>query len=207
MNEAKKAGVKHVIYSKLANVKEATNGELNVPHFTQKAEAFDYLQTLGFESVTAIEPAAYYSNWFKIMKPAEQGDGSLLWTWTGKGKPFSHFDAQTGTGPSVLEAAKNPTKYNGKCILLQAETLSGDEVMSLLSQKLGKPCRIQYLKELEYSKLFPGAEELANMVRWFDDYGYYGPETNTRQHNSGKEIGGLLSFQEWLDSGAYEQYL
>ena len=41
MDEAKKAGVKHVIYSSLANVKPISGGKYIADHFTLKAEAFD----------------------------------------------------------------------------------------------------------------------------------------------------------------------
>ena len=68
---AQQAGVQHIIYSSLANVEQVSGGTLQVPHFTLKAQAYDYLQTLGFETITAVEPAAYYSNWFTFFKPME----------------------------------------------------------------------------------------------------------------------------------------
>ena len=205
MDVAKAAGVKHVIYSALANVEQVTDGKLNVPHFTGKAKAHEYLQTLGFEVVTTVEPAAYYSNWLTLMKPHEDEDGTLVWTWTGDGKAFSHFDVDTGTGPAVLEVAKHPEKYNGKQILLEAEKLTPEQIVSGVAQKMGKKGRIHYLPLEEYAKLFPGADELAEMVQWFDQYGYYGPETQARHHQSGKAIGGLISFEEWLESEAFQK--
>ena len=59
MDVAKKAGVKHVIYSSLADVEQVSNGALDVPHFTMKSKAFDYAKTLGFEYVTAVEPGEF----------------------------------------------------------------------------------------------------------------------------------------------------
>ena len=113
MDVAKQSGVKHIIYSSLANVEEVSKGKITVPHFTLKAQASDYLKTLGFDSVTSVEPAAYYSNWFTFFKPTEEEDGTLVWTWPGKGHPVSQFDAATGTGPYVLAVAKEPEQYNG----------------------------------------------------------------------------------------------
>ncbi|CAB9500013.1 NmrA-like family domain-containing protein 1 [Seminavis robusta] len=207
-HEAKKAGVKHVIFSSLANVGKVSGGEITVPHFTLKAEAWEYLQTMGFDAVTAVEPAAYYSNWFSFFKPVEDDKGTLVWTWPGKeGNAFSQFDVNTGVGPSVLAAAKDPSKYNNSNILLEGEKISVEDVVSQISEKLGKPGRVHFEDPKKFATFFDGAHELAQMVKWFEDYGYYGPETETRKHGIGKEIGGLVSFQEWLDKDEYKKLL
>lgn len=207
-DQAKKSGVKHVIFSSLANVDKVSGGDIRVPHFTLKAQSWDYLQSLGFEAVTAVEPAAYYSNWFTFFKPTESEDGTLVWTWPGKpGNAFSQFDVNSGVGPSVLAAARDPTKYNKRNILLEGEKISVEDIVRKISAKLGKPGRVHFEDPQTFATFFDGAHELAQMVQWFEDYGYYGPETETRQHGSGKEIGGLISFQEWLDSEEYKKYL
>lgn len=207
MDVAKKAGVRQVIFSSLANVGKVSGGEITVPHFTLKAEAYEYLQTLGFDSITAVEPAAYYSNWFTFFKAVEDDDGTLVWTWPGQNNPVSQFDVKTGTGPAVLQAALHPDEYNGKQILLEGELLTPEEIVQQISEKLGKPGRVNFADPDEFSKSFPGAHELAQMVKWFDQYGYYGPETTERKHNSGKEIGGLISFEDWLESGEYKAFM
>lgn len=207
-DEAKKAGVKHVIFSSLANVDKVSGGNIDVPHFTLKAEAWEYLQTLDFEAITAVEPAAYYSNWFTNFKPTEAKDGTLVWTWPGKpGNAFSQFDVNTGVGPSVLAAAKDPVKFDKRNVLLQGEKISVEDVVAKISAKLGKPGRVHFEDPVAFGKFFDGASEIAQMVKWFEDYGYYGPETETRRHGSGHEIGGLISFQEWLDSDEYKKLM
>lgn len=208
-DQAKKAGVKHIIFSSLANVDKVSGGNIQVPHFTLKAQSWEYLQTLGFDTVTAVEPAAYFSNWFTFFKPAEADDGTLVWTWPGKekGNAFSQFDVNTGVGPSVLAAAKDPAKYNKRNILLEGEKISIEDIVSKISEKLNKPGRVHFEDPETFATFFDGAHELAQMVKWFEDYGYYGPETDTRKHDSGKEIGGLVTFQEWLDSDEYKKYM
>lgn len=207
-DQAKKAGVKHVIFSSLANVDKVSNGKIHVPHFSLKAESWEYLQTLGFDAVTAVEPAAYFSNWFTFFKATEADDGTMVWTWPGKqGNAFSQFDANTGVGPSVLAAAKNPKKYHKANILLEGEKISIEQVVEKISQKLGKPGRVHFEDPAKFATFFDGAQELANMVQWFEEYGYYGPETETRKHGSGRDIGGLISFDEWLESGEYTKFM
>ncbi|KAL7560007.1 hypothetical protein ACA910_013500 [Epithemia clementina (nom. ined.)] len=208
-DEAKNAGVKHVIYSGLANVAKISRGKLNVPHFTLKAEAWDYLKTMGFDYVTDVEPAAYYSNWFSLFKPKEEEDGTLVWTWPGvkKDHAFSQFDVSTGVGPAVLAAAKDPVKYQEREIILEGDKKSFEECVALVANKMGKSARVEYIDPKVFSTFFEGAEEIVDMVKWFEDYGYFGPETETRKHGSGKEIGGLLSFQEWLDTDVYKKLM
>ena len=109
---------------------------------------------------------------------------------------MSQFDATTGTGPSALAVAKEPEKYNAKYVLLEADLLNPEEIVSLISKKLGKKGHVQYADPKEFAKSFPGAHELAEMVRWFDEYGYYGPETEVRKHGSGKKYGDS-SFVDW----------
>ena len=207
-DQAKKSGVKHIIFSSLANVDKVSGGKINVPHFSLKAESWEYLKTLGFDAVTAVEPAAYFSNWFTFFKATEAEDGTLVWTWPGKpGNAFSQFDANTGVGPSVLAAAEDPVKYNQRNILLEGEKISVEDIVAKISEKLQKPGRVHFEDPEKFATFFDGAHELAQMVKWFEDYGYYGPETETRKHDSGKEIGGLISFQEWLDSDEYKKFV
>lgn len=207
-DEARKAGIKHVIYSSLADVGKISDGKLTVPHFTLKAEAWEHLQTMGFETVTAVEPAAYYSNWFSFFKPVEDDKGTLVWTWPGKeGNAFSQFDASTGVGPSVLEAAKHPETYHKRNVLLEGDKVSVEEIVAAIGKKLEKPTRVEFVDPKIFATFFDGAKELAEMVEWFETYGFYGPETEKRKHGSGKEIGGLLSFEEWLDTKAYEKLM
>lgn len=208
---AKRAGVKHVIYSSLANAEQVSGGTIEVPHFTLKAQAYDYLQGLGFETVTAVEPAAYYSNWFTFFKPTQEKDGTLVWTWPGKkNTPVSQYDVKSGTGPAVLAAAKDPATFHNRFVLLEADKLTPEQIVAMISKKLGKPARINYPDPDDFSKLFDGAHEIAEMVRWFGEYGYYGPETKARKHSSGKKIDNgdyLISFQEWLDAGEYKNFM
>lgn len=207
-DQAYKSGVKHVIFSSLANVDKVSSGKIHVPHFSLKAESWEYLQTVGFEAITAVEPAAYFSNWFTFFKATEAEDGTLVWTWPGKkGNAFSQFDVNTGVGPSVLAAAKDPIEYNKRNILLEGEKIAVEDIVAKISERLGKPGRVHFEDPDKFATFFEGAQELANMVKWFEDFGYYGPETKTRKHGSGKEIGGLVSFDEWLESGAYKKFM
>jgi len=209
LDVAKASGVKHILYASLADSEKVSGGKLKVPHFTMKAKALEYARSLGFEAVTSIEAAMYYSNFFTFMKPQKDDDGTLVWTLPSKGK-ISVYDPNTGTGPATVAAIKDPAKYNGKEILLEADLLTCEEMVKMFGEKMGVPTKFQYVEPKVFAGFgFPGAEELAEMFEWFDEYGYYGPETEQRKHSSGKEASGagkLLTCQEWLDTDAYKTF-
>lgn len=209
LDVAKKAGVKHVLYSSLADVEAVSGGKLNVPHFTMKAKALEYAKTLGFPYLTAVEAACYYTNFFTGMKPVTEDDGTLVWKLPAKGK-ISLFDPHTGTGPATVTAIKDPEKYNNKYILLEADSLTPEEIVEMTAKKMGKTGRCEFIDPDVFAQFgFPGAEEIAEMFKWFTEYGYYGPETDERKLSSGKEASGgkLLTFQQWLDTEAYKKFM
>jgi hypothetical protein len=70
-----------------------------------------------------------------------------------------------------------------------------------------KPARVDFVDPKVYASFFPGANEISEMVQWFDEYGYYGPETAERKRSSGKDVAAMMSFEEWLDTGAYKAYM
>lgn len=202
---AKEAGVKHAVYSALADVESVSNGKMDVPHFTMKAQAYEYAKTLGFDYVTAVEAAFYYANWFTFFKPTEADDGTLVWTFPGKGK-ISQYAPEQDTGAPVLAAAKDPHAYNGKYILLEGDSLTPEESVAVIAKKLGKQSRVDYVEPEKFSKFFPGAHEIAEMIRWFDEYGYYGPETKERKLGSGKKAAGkIMPLEDWLETEEFKQ--
>ena len=207
LDVAKECGVKHILYSSLANSEQVSGGKLKVPHFSMKAKAADYAKSLGFPYLTFVEPAMYYSNFFS-MKPTEQDDGSLVWNLPAKGK-ISAFDPNTGTGPATVVAIKDPETYNNQYLLLEADSLTPEEMVDMILKKMGKKGTYNYVEPKVFASFgFPGAEEIAEMFEWFTDYGYFGPETVERKHSSGKAAAGgkLLSFQQWLDTEAYKKF-
>lgn len=203
---AREAGVEQILYASLANVEEVSKGALDVPHFTMKAKAGDYILQQNFKYVTFIEAACYYSNWFTFFAPTKEEDGTLVWKYPGKGT-ISQYDPRTGTGGAAVAALKNPEEYNGRFVLLEGDSLTAEETIALIGKKLGKPTRVDYVDPDVFSTFFPGAKEISEMVKWFDEYGYYGPETDKRKWSSGKETAKLMTFEEWLDTGAYEKLL
>lgn len=93
-------------------------------------------------------------------------------------------------------------------MLLEGESLTPEESVERIGKKLGKPVRVNYVDPEAFSKFFPGAHEIAEMIKWFDSYGYYGPETAERKLDSGKQASSLKkmqSLEDWLESDEFKQ--
>jgi len=58
-----------------------------------------------------------------------------------------------------------------------------------------------------YVTFFPGAAEIAQMLHWFDEYGFFGPGRDPESGNrAAVEATGrpLLTLEGWLKTGAHE---
>jgi uncharacterized protein YbjT (DUF2867 family) len=94
---AKEAGVQHLIFSSLLDVKELTKGRLNhVPHFGSKADVEKYIRDIGVPA-TFYLPGYFMSNLEQAIQVGE--DGTLTWALPiGKEAKFPMIDIKSDTG-------------------------------------------------------------------------------------------------------------
>lgn len=80
----KAAGVKHIIFSSLINVTEASNGRLPaVSHFDGKAKIEKYIRNSGVPA-TFVLPGFFMSNLFDMIRKNEDGSFSTHWPVSGE---------------------------------------------------------------------------------------------------------------------------
>jgi uncharacterized protein YbjT (DUF2867 family) len=200
VDAARKAAVKHIVWSTLANVKKLSNGKYHVPHFTSKAEVEEYIRDMQakskpFESVSFVAPAFYYQNFENFVPPKKEGD-TLVFTLP-KVKTLIAFDVNE-TGLAVVSCFKNPSKYHMKRIDFYGEMAPPEHYIKTYEKVTGKKTRLNMLTNEEFAKLpSPGAKELAEMFGWFDEFTYYG---HTGDPKSGQEAtpGGLSNYETYL---------
>lgn len=73
---AKDAGVKHIVFSSLINVTEASSGRLpHVAHFDRKADIEKYIRSLDMQA-TFIQPGYYMTNFTNLQLLRKGDDGS-----------------------------------------------------------------------------------------------------------------------------------
>jgi len=105
-----------------------------------------------------------------------------------------------GIGPIVREILENPEKLVGHDICICSEEISFEGAPKVLTKVTGIPAIMKTLIEEEFRaglKWFPksGQDDLYNMYRWFEEYGYFG---KNKDWTNGQKLTKLNTFEEWL---------
>jgi len=180
VDAAKQAGVRHVIWSTLENV-EKVSGSKGVPHFTDKANVEDYIRTLqssskpAFEHATFIAPAFYFQNFQSFFPPKLEGD-TLVFTMPDT-KHLTAYDV-TETGLAVVNVLEHPKEYELKRIDFYGSHKAPQQYIDDFVKITGRKSKLNLVPRDVFAKFFPGAQEIADMFTWFNDYTYYGPNGN-----------------------------
>lgn len=102
---SKEAGVKHIIFSSLIHVTEATNGKLtHVSHFDSKADIEKYIRASDIPA-TFVLPGFFMSNFFDFMKKNEDGSFTFALPVSGDKAQVPMFDAAGDTGQCYVSRA------------------------------------------------------------------------------------------------------
>ncbi|XP_036207455.1 nmrA-like family domain-containing protein 1 [Myotis myotis] len=163
----KRLGVKHVVFSGLENVKRLTGGKLVVEHFDRKGEVEEYFWSIGVP-MTSIHLAAYFENFLTLWKPKKASDGDYYTVALPMGDIPMDGISVADIGAVVSRIFDSPEEFLGKAMGLSAEALTVQQYADVLSKILGKDIRDAKITPEAYEKLgFPGAEEMANMFRFY----------------------------------------
>jgi uncharacterized protein YbjT (DUF2867 family) len=175
IHAAKEAGVQHFIWSTLPNVAAISGGELNVPHFSIKAQIDSMVADAAFPHHTFVIAPFYYQNFLGALAPQKQEDGSSSWTLpldpTVRGM---HMGDPTELGHIVAGAFANPDQAgNGEYLPLVGDLLSFNDIVETLNGQGHKVSFNQMPIEV-YSGLYPGAAELGANFQFTEKYTYLG---------------------------------
>jgi uncharacterized protein YbjT (DUF2867 family) len=197
---AKKAGVQQFVYSGLPNVEAESGGKIKgVPHFTQKAQAFDYIKTLGFKFTTSVGASFYYQNFAAFFPPKKDDAGVYVYTMPATSN-ITAFDV-SDIGGTVASVFAQPARWNNQYLPSAGDHLSPQEYVDLIAEATGKKTKVVLVPTEQFAKFgFPGAEELAEMFQWFNDYTYHGHLA--QREESVRAFPAIKSFKEYLASGA-----
>jgi len=187
---AKKEGIKHVIWSTLPNAEKVSKGKYHVPHFTDKAHVQEYMEQIGLPA-SFIAVGFYYQN-FKNFAPPKEVNGELVFTLPNV--MVTGVDVAE-TGAVVVKMANDPEQFHGKVICLAGEHCLFSDYIKTFAEVTGKKARLEEVSLEKYGSLpFPGAEELAAMYGFFNEFDLFG---NWDRDNA-KKIVPLKSWREWL---------
>ena len=178
VHAAKDADVQHFIWSTLPNVEVISGGKFHVPHFTDKAKIDRIVREARFAHHTLVIAPFFYQNLIGVMAPQKQPDGAVGWALPLDPKRrVIHMGDITELGPIVVGAFTQPELAgNGEHLPLVGDVLSFNAIIATLNRQGHKFSFKQVPQEL-FAGWFPGAQEIAEMLAYFEAHTYLGSDS------------------------------
>lgn len=174
---AKTAGVEHFVWSSLPNVETISQGKWSVPHFTDKARVEPLVKSAGFPIYTVVRPSFYFENLFGTMAPADLGDGRTGWAIPiDPDARVIHMGAIAELGNLVSSVFAKPKDSNDKTLSMAAGLYSFNDIVEEFAA-VGKSYSLVQVPHDVYAGAFPGADEIGQMLGYFEDHSYMGPDS------------------------------
>jgi hypothetical protein len=104
------------------------------------------------------------------------------------------------TGPVVAVILENKNKYAGKRILLAGEYITAPEIARIFTKVTGKPAR-HVRPSYEDLKKAGMMDELIDMFKFFNEYGYFNKEDISETKKIYPKIKG---WEDWLRSSGWK---
>jgi uncharacterized protein YbjT (DUF2867 family) len=208
---AKEAGLKHVIWSTLEDVRKyvplddnsmpTLHGKYKVPHFDGKGESDQYFIDAGVP-VTFMLASYYWDNLIYFgMGPKRGADGKLSITFPMGDKKMAGI-AAADIGKCAYGIFKKGEELIGKRIGIAGDQLTCTEMAEALSKALGEEVSYNEITPEQYRGFgFPGADDLGNMFQFYRDFDEVC--NSVRDVKFSKELNPeLQSFDMWLAENA-----
>jgi uncharacterized protein YbjT (DUF2867 family) len=207
VNAAKKADLKHVIWSTLEDTRDyvplhdkrmpTLHGQYKVPHFDGKGESDKMFTDAGIPT-TFMLASFYWDNFIYFGAGPKRGEDGVLALTLPIGDSKMAGIAAEDIGKCAYGIFKGGPDMIGKRIGVAGEQLTGNEMADAMGKSLGE--KVVYNKipaEVYRGFGFPGADDLGNMFQFYDEFA---DELNkTRDVKGSKQLNpGLLSFEQWL---------
>jgi uncharacterized protein YbjT (DUF2867 family) len=204
---AKRAGVKHVVWSTLEDTRRwvpldddrmpTLMDKYKVPHFDAKGEADGVFKELGVPT-TNLLTSFYWDNFIHFgMGPKPGPDGKLAITLPMGNRKLPGMAAED-IGRCAYGVFKKGKEYVGKSVGVAGGHLTGTQMASSLAKALGVDVRYNDVEPEVYRAFgFPGADDLGNMFQFkrdFEDY-YCGARSLDVSRSLNPS---LQSFDQWL---------
>jgi uncharacterized protein YbjT (DUF2867 family) len=208
---AKEAGLKHIIWSTLEDVRKSVplddnsmptlQGKYKVPHFDGKGEADHFFTDAGLP-VTFMLASFYWDNMIYFgMGPKRGPDGKLVLTFPMGDRKMAGIGGDD-IGKCAYGIFKRGESLVGKRIGVAGEQITCAEMAKALSKALGEEVVYNKVTPEQYRGFgFPGAEDLGNMFQFYHDFDELC--NSTRDVNYSRELNPeLRSFDMWLAENA-----
>ena len=208
---AKRAGVKHLIWSTLEDTRRwvplsdnrmpTLMGKYKVPHFDAKGEADSVFTDAGVPT-TFLLTSFYWDNLIHFgMGPKPGADGRLAFTLAMGDRKLPGIAAED-IGRSAYGIFKRGGEFIGKTVGIAGEHLTGAEMAAALSRALREPVVYNAVTPEQYRAFgFPGADDLGNMFQFNRDFNddFRAPRSVEYTRSLNPQ---LQTFEQWLAANA-----
>ncbi len=206
---AREAGLKHVIWSTLEDVRRfvpledqsmpTLQGKYKVPHFDGKGEADQYFNDL---PTTFLLASYYWENLIYFgMGPKKGPDGNYALTFPMGQEKMAGIAAED-IGKCAYGIFKRGGALIGKHIGIAGDQVTVRDMADAMSRALGKTVIYNEVSPAVYRSFgFPGADDVGNMFQFYRDFADVC--NRTRDVKFSKELNPeLQSFEQWLTNNA-----
>ncbi|TMI92742.1 MAG: NmrA/HSCARG family protein [Bacteroidetes bacterium] len=209
---AKGAGLKHVIWSTLEDVREyvpldddrmpTLMGKYKVPHFDGKGQSDKFFTEAGVPT-TFLRASFYWDNFIFFGSGPKKGeDGKLYLTLPIGDAPMAGITAED-IGKCAYGIFKRGSEMIGKTVGIAGEHLTGKQMAKAMSKALGREVIYNKIPAATFRSFgFPGADDLGNMFQFYDEFA---DELNEiRDVGMSKELNpSLQNFDQWLQKNGH----
>ncbi len=204
---AKRAGVKHVIWSTLEDTRKwvplddsripTLHGKYKVPHFDGKGEANQEFTELGVPT-TFLLTSFYWENLIHFgMGPGKGEDGNLYITLPMGDRKLPGI-ASDDIGKCAYAIFRKGPEFIGRTVGIAGDHLTGHQMAAALTKALGREVRYNDVSPDAYrGSGFPGADDLGNMFQFKRDFEIY--FCGARSLDFSRAINpSIRNFETWL---------
>lgn len=176
------AKVEYFIWSTLPDSNKVSGNKFNVPHFYHKAAVADYASSKlqlrpggsGTKYIGLMVPFFYENFLASPPRPSEDGKSFVLSQPCLPKTRLVAFSARDDIGAYTEWILSTPDRFVGKTIVASCEELDWEEFAATFSKVFGKEVKYGTLPGEVFSSMMPKpiADELLQMFRYFDEFGY-----------------------------------
>jgi len=194
VDAAKINGVRIFVWSSLINARDVSRGKYEVTHFTAKNEVEKYARAQGLPLIS-FYPGFFMSNMTSWFKPRKAPDGvTEISLGLNPGVKLPMIAVEEDVGKFVTYLINHHREFIGRQIYA-ATYYTPEEIVDGYSRATGEKAR--FIRTPDDVVKGQVGDELAEMFRFFNEYGYYN-NADLRVH--GNDTIPLTSWESYVSS-------
>jgi uncharacterized protein YbjT (DUF2867 family) len=188
--------IQHFVFSSLDDVTKATNGKIDVPHFTNKNRVEQDARKSSIPNCTFVYPPFYYENIPGMMfRLNEDKSGATIFSGVNTDRRLPMFSVDD-IGIVVSEVFNNPDQYNRQKLLAAGDNITFPEMADICSRVLNIPTTYVAMDENTVAQQM--GNELCNMFKYYNEYGFYHDGEEEALKQARKLFPQMTTFEQYV---------